>query len=1675
MTGPTKTAALMKRLFVIPAVIALAFVCSCNKEQEVDNPDIKDDVQTGITEFRATLQATKTQLGAPTGAAGSREWPNLWSDGDVINVNGVESAALSTGDGYVGTDYAVFHMASAVSGPYYAAYPASAVSEYSAGGATITIPAAQSFVEGNYDPAAYIMIGKSDTPTLSFSPMMGLIQLTTTAPAEGTLYIKSISVEPVGDENMSGVFTTTENYAGITGGTTPAITISAASGTTKTFGTVFTFAVPAMNYASGVRFRITANTAADGTGDDKVAVFAKQSAFDVAAGTLYPLTAPAFKMSAVNDPSVVTINSSTLGVSWTGSNPANNKSKAWELSVYSDSGCNTLVRTISIPKNAACWTDDMTTTVNFAVGGLNQNTTYYFKVKDVQNDIISSAVSGTTDAFTVVPMANIGTTTTGTVFAEDFSELCGFGVKYNGLEYGGCYNNTAAKRLDASDWASIRFVQPEDGEWQLYNSGLDAAVSGKRLAGWLGEGNAVAKCGYLKLGGESLRGYALTPAFTVDDGYMARVTVTVNAAKYAAGTIDHSIAVVHTAGSGDAARQSSFTWVDTPDPAQYDGSVNASGTVWEDIVVSNLYIRNGDRIEFGSAKGSGTSNQRILMNSIKVSVDEVVPEADYLISCYERLKAFMDAVGTSAGSGSKSVTGIVTHNITLTSAQQNELASSYPLVEYTGSLKGQNHTITGLQKPFFADLQGDVEYLTLNSIIDATADTFEEGPAIFAEELNGGGSMYHCTSQGSVTFHPTTAVTNATRYVAGLVGYVSNGTVTNCSNAAAVSFPHNSQTNDMIINVGGAIGAINSATSFSNISNSGSVSVGVINATSTMREGRIGGVVGYIPNASSITGFNNSGPIEFTGTVYGKLSIGGVVGYTAKAVSSSQNSGAIIAGGSMSYSSTSGYNNYRYIGGIAGYVSANVALTDNVNTSTGAITNTGSSAGYTLIGGISGYANGVISGGSNAASVEYSGSSGSTVAVGGIVGRTPSSKTGTRINGVTNSGDITVSESSRHDGKYFYVSGVSAHHQSGDVLAHNSGSITVSDIHCKNVFAGALCAQAGTSSSNKSSILANSDNSATGDISISGVTATADCFIGGLVGRGYGSISSAENKGDVEFASSSGVTVVYVGGLSGKQETVDGCSISSSSNSGSILNEVDSEGGDINVGGLAGVSNISISDSYNEGTVTNSGNSYGDMCIGGLVGYSPGITLTNCHNTRNVSNTGNAGDHRIVTVGGLIGWSRGCTYTYTASSNACYNTGSITNSGTGSNDGTGDGSSKDYSEAGVCLGGLLGLAEKSNTLTSTSSKYNYNNGAVKDNSSSANVAVGGVCGYAGNDVSSFNYCRNLSSGTVTISGSHTHLFYGGIVGGLGNSSTLDYANNSGAISANSATMAQAGYLRLGGIIGGWTNAACTSQTITGCVNSGSITIQVDNFGTTGSGDLQDSYVGGIAGGGNNSGVCGKVLKNCKNSGAITMGSTGSTNSGKLYHRFCVGGIVGFTDVNPTGSKCIANIRFRSTSGGNNRIGGIAGEMMIESIHDITYKGTVSTNGTATGSGSPYYANYTGGLVGNVGTGTRTFTNCTVSGTMFGPGSGTPNTTKTAGIFFSCAGGGTGPTVNISSCTVGSGTRLQTGSSDYAVTITSKDQITAANVCGTNGTKRTCTTGSNDGKSTVVDPDTISLD
>ena len=392
----------MKKIFWITGLLVL--LVSCEKEQDV--PEVVSGEETSTVIFSASLPETKVCLGEKDGDT----YPTLWQAGDVIRVNGYQSVALQENDGYSGTSYAEFSISGSLSAPYYSAYPASAVSNYSSGAATVTIPTQQTYVAGQHDPAAYLMLGSGNSPSLSFNPQMALFKITPTAPAEGSLTVTSIRLEAIGGEKMSGAFTT--DFSSLSGGENNYVEIAAPEGGLP-FGTTFTFAFPARTYASGLRFIINAS-------DDTSMSFSRTSSFTAAAGTLYPLTAPAYVPSAVTINAHWPINSSAITLRWNCSNPATRTKKPWKIHVYTDEQCANEVSSYDLPASDVYNYDNHN---RFVVTGLSQGTTYWFRIEDVIAGALSDPVSESTPAFTVVQVPTTDITSPGVVLAEDFSEI----------------------------------------------------------------------------------------------------------------------------------------------------------------------------------------------------------------------------------------------------------------------------------------------------------------------------------------------------------------------------------------------------------------------------------------------------------------------------------------------------------------------------------------------------------------------------------------------------------------------------------------------------------------------------------------------------------------------------------------------------------------------------------------------------------------------------------------------------------------------------------------------------------------------------------------------------------------------------------------------------------------------------------------------------------------------------------------------------------------------------------------------------------------------------------------------------------------------------------------------------------------------------------------------------
>lgn len=878
-------------------------------------------------------------------------------------------------------------------------------------------------------------------------------------------------------------------------------------------------------------------------------------------------------------------------------------------------------------------------------------------------------------------------------------------------------------------------------------------------------------------------------------------------------------------------------------------------------------------------------------------------------------------------------------------------------------------------------------------------------------------SVSGSTNSGTVLVKSSCSTTVAL-HIGGVIG-MGKGTIESCSNSGEVT--SEACTVGTYLCQGGVVGRLNydgdDARVYESLSNAGNVNVAASGASTGAY---IGGIVGRCNEGASISDCTNTGGvIEFSGAISTcELHIGGIVGNTNKPVSNCTNGTAIIAGGTYSLN-TSG--KYYSVGGIVGYQKSDQPLTNNTNTA--AITFSGTVTGYTSTGGICGYCNGAISGGGNSGTITFSGSSNSqNCPFGGIVARTPSGKSGVRIDGVTNSGAIVINTSTQ-SGKYFFAGGIVGDHQSGDLRATNSGTITVTRLKCTQFMLGGLVGQ------NKGEILAGSANLAEGDITVSGLNTSQQSYIGGIAGTTNQPVT-ANNAGDVVVTSGSKASrSYYLGGIIGR---ADGA-LTSCTNSGFISNAAPMNGGGdywMEIGGITGYNtgNAPIDQCHNTGNVINSGNSGAYLVVGGITGESDGL-ISNCDNTGDVTNSGNSGNSKPINVGGITGRSS-AGMTYSSNGTTTADGGTISNSGT--------------SAERLCIGGIYGYSIEDGSLS-----HSFNKGDVT-NSGDAPAAnaifIGGAIGFQHNNTDSeaASYNKGVASvityvdnsGEVTnTSATSCDLQLGGIAAEAWGS--VDHCTNSGPVTVK-ANVAKALYM--GGILGWWeTNS---SNSVTYCENKATGTILVvggtnieKQFFVSGviggeRGEIETtnshlinraevtldesitsssiaataySYLSGVGGGSGSSYV---RYEYCENYGEIW---------GKCKHRARVGGVVACAFRSPDHSKCVANIRYLCTRGGNYKSdeGGVIGYYKAETdntIDDILFKGVLNSNTC-----SPRA--YTGGLVGRVNDDAVTFTDCKVGGQVKGVGS--PSNTV---ALVCCAV--SSHEINITNLTVATGTKRQ---------------------------------------------------
>ena len=350
---------------------------------------------------------------------------------------------------------------------------------------------------------------------------------------------------------------------------------------------------------------------------------------------------------------------------------------------------------------------------------------------------------------------------------------------------------------------------------------------------------------------------------------------------------------------------------------------------------------------------------------------------------------------------------------------------------------------------------------------------------------------------------------------------------------------------------------------------------------------------------------------------------------------------------------------------------------------------------------------------------------------------------------------------------------------------------------------------------------------------------------------------------------------------------------------------------------------------------------------------------------------------------------------------------------------------------------------------------NYNNGPVTENSTAANVCVGGVCGIAGSSVDISNV-ENRSAGVITLKNTHTTPCVGGVVGWR-NNANINNSKNYADIIIEGVNLRAGGFAAIGGIVGN-ADQSTNSTTISGCECSGSIITKKQASGSSAT-DLQPasasetatSYIGGIAAY-NGTGSGNRTFSGCKFTGNISLYC-----SARAY----VGGIIGSATVCPTG--CIvqnanvtnqnANITYirqsQTTIGGTanavttgeGAIGGIVGFIDTDAISGNTFDGSIYTRDVTASLNSDPYA-LAGGIVGCTGTATDvTISDCKVNGTF----RGNQVTNQTAGLFI--GSDGTLAKLTLTGCKVQISTTVHYNYSGSSTAIATDAGVTKARCIG----------------------------
>ena len=444
-------------------------------------------------------------------------------------------------------------------------------------------------------------------------------------------------------------------------------------------------------------------------------------------------------------------------------------------------------------------------------------------------------------------------------------------------------------------------------------------------------------------------------------------------------------------------------------------------------------------------------------------------------------------------------------------------------VDFKGVFNGNDHTISGLKTPLFANLYGSVNNLTLNSSINYKGKNdnmpgHNQAVGILAHIAyvteHSDAQISKVTTNGSLSINRTTAFDKY--FVAGGLLGSSNGVkIEDCENYATIKVGSITLTGTSSrLCTGGIVGQIvTSQTSIEGCHNYGNVSIS--KNCSSEAQCIIGGIAGYVTVHCFISSCLNSGNITNSTASASGFFTGGIIGTIGTVANTNGSSNEAWEIGGITECSNSGaiLNNSDYgtavsqwMGGIIAFANTSNIILDRCN-NYGSISLDASKCNIASVGGLFGQVyqtapstiqncNNFVGGTVNINSTECG-----IIYEGGIVGFT-NLKSITILNCVNKGSIVNTGTASGTDKSSIRI---------GGIAGFNGTGATIGSEGCTNI-----CSNYGTISSYSAQ--------------------TRQTAIGGITGQASSAaitIYGARNYGDLSFSSTADVESLYMGGIGG--------------------------------------------------------------------------------------------------------------------------------------------------------------------------------------------------------------------------------------------------------------------------------------------------------------------------------------------------------------------------------------------------------------------------------------------------------------------------------------------------------------------------------------------------------------